>query len=141
MTTKELANLLNGREYNVEMTNEEEKAAKQYGLVVVFGASDDLTEFRGAIDDEKGHYEGGNIYFTKTGKIINADDVDSDDDNIQNKCKRCKNVIEAVWDKQAENGNKYSWHFKTKIQHETFDIIEDGEFYCQGIVFSLSDLQ
>lgn len=146
MNTKELAKLLNGRQYNSEITNNEEKLAKQNGLVVVFGASDDLTEFRGAINDEKGHYEGGNIYLTKSGKIINADDVDGDDDAIQAKCKRSKNVIEAVWcpekSKYSELGDfrNVSWLINASFPSERFNIMEDGEIYCIGMVFSLSDL-
>ena len=42
MTAKELAELLNGREYGNEITSDEEKLAKESGLVVVFGYSDDM---------------------------------------------------------------------------------------------------
>jgi hypothetical protein len=43
--------------------------------------------------------------------------------------------IEAVW---AEDG--YSWTYRTDIPHATFEITEDGEPYCRGIVFALADL-
>ena len=33
-----------------------------------------------------------------------------------------------------------SWSYLTDIPHKTFDIMEDGEIYCRGIVFSLDDL-
>lgn len=59
MTAAELAALLNGREYRKEMSRDEEQVAKAAGLVVVFGASDDLMELRGAISDEVGCYDGG----------------------------------------------------------------------------------
>ena len=42
MTKEELAATLNGREYNHEITKEEEAEARENGLVVIFGASDDL---------------------------------------------------------------------------------------------------
>ena len=58
MTKEELAALINGRKYRHELTDKEEKAAKDARLVVVFGASDDLMEFRGAINDECGAYDG-----------------------------------------------------------------------------------
>ncbi len=41
MTKEELAALINGRKYRHELTDKEEKAAKDARLVVVFGASDD----------------------------------------------------------------------------------------------------
>jgi hypothetical protein len=38
--------------------------------------------------------------------------------------------IDAVWCE-----GEYSWTYKTNIPHATFDIWEDGEKYCKGIVF------
>jgi len=52
MTAAEFAEMLNGREYGNELTRNEEAMAKEYGLVVAYGASDDLMEFGGAICDE-----------------------------------------------------------------------------------------
>ncbi len=57
MNAKQLAAQLNGREYGSEITKEEEAAAKKAGLVVVYGASDDLVELRGAIEEEVGAYD------------------------------------------------------------------------------------
>jgi hypothetical protein len=33
-----------------------------------------------------------------------------------------------------------SWSYETDIPHATFDVLEDGEVYCRGIVFALADL-
>lgn len=44
--------------------------------------------------------------------------------------------IEALWCK--EDG--YSWTYKTEIPHATFEVVEDEEPYCRGIVFALADL-
>lgn len=49
MTAKELAALLNGREYRNEITKAEASDTKASGLVVVFGSGDVLMVFRGAI--------------------------------------------------------------------------------------------
>lgn len=35
----------------------------------------------------------------------------------------------------------YSWTYDTDIPHECFDVYEDGEKYCRGIVFSISDVR
>lgn len=49
MTKESLAAILNGRTYGDEITKEEEAQAKAAELVVIYGASDDLVEFGGAI--------------------------------------------------------------------------------------------
>ncbi|MNJ75290.1 hypothetical protein D3C77_723610 [compost metagenome] len=44
--------------------------------------------------------------------------------------------IEALWSKEPG----YSWTYKTNIPHALFEVVEDGEPYCRGIVFALVDL-
>lgn len=133
MNAQELAAKLNGREYTQEITKAEEQEAKASGLVVVFGASDDLMEFRGAINDEIGAYEGAIAPITPTGLLTN--DCDDEDCPYFAALKGRAAVIDALWD---EDG--YSWIYKTIIPHATFDILEDGERYCRGIVFALADI-
>ncbi len=136
MTAKELAARLNGREYRSEMTLEEISIAKESGLVVVFGASDDLMEFRGAIDDEVGCYEGGKAYASANG--LWQDDYGCGGDQQCEFIERAKEAfipIYALWGVEG-----YSWIFDTKIPHEKFVIFEDGGKYCRGIVFSMDDL-
>jgi hypothetical protein len=140
VTPKELAEILNGREYGEEMTKDEQNAAAENNLVVVFGASDDLMEFRGAIDDELGAYEGTDAWVDASGLLPTWEEVltDANKNDIRDWLGREDAAvrIEAKWDSEG-----YSWTFETKIQHETFEIVEDGEKYCRGIVFSLESLQ
>lgn len=134
MNKKELADRLDGREIGEEIAQFESKIAKERGLVVVYGASDDLAEFAGAIDDEFGCYNGGTIFLDKSG-IFNIECENSDCPLLNRHLSQCK-TINAVW---GEEG--YSWTYKTDIPHETFEILEDGEKYCRGIVFEMSELQ
>lgn len=139
MTKETLAAQLTGREIGNEIEPFEEKSAKENGLIVVFGYSDDNTEFRGAIEDEVGSYGGAKIEFTKSGIFR-----DEDDDEVLEKysTKIPFNKIEAVWSPEDRNGSVYaSWIYKTEIPHATFDIMEDGELFCRGIVFSINDLK
>ena len=46
-------------------------------------------------------------------------------------------MITAVW---CDPESGASWSYKTDIPHETFNIYEDGELFCIGIVFSIDDL-
>ena len=135
MNINEFAEMLNGREYLDEITREEEQRARKLGFVVVFGTSDDLIEFRGAIDDEVGCYDGGEIYFENNG-IFEGCPERSDCEckyllAVRAKCK----VIKAIWAK-----DKWSWQYETDIPHAAFEIFEDGEKYCKGIVFEMKSL-
>ena len=139
MNAKQLAEKLNGREYRNEITREEAAEAKAAGLVVVCGASDDLMEFEGAIRDEFGCYDGGTALVDEKGLLDRGQIDDDDDEAIADFVTRKKTArtIEALWAKEPG----YSWTYKTDIPHETFEIVEDGEPYCRGIVFALADVK
>lgn len=125
ITAKELAEKINGREYMNEMTKEEEAMAKEAGLVVVFGYSDDNIEFRGAIDDEIGAYDGGEYYISPDGKVFDEETPGT---------KR----LDAVW---CDPESEHNWSYKTDIPHEKFTIMDEGEKFCEGIIFSMEDLK
>lgn len=125
------ANSNTGAVRGYETTEEIELLAKANGIVIVYGYSDDNCEFRGAIIEEVGCYDGGNIYFTKEGKFFS----DKPDFPI--------NEINAIWCGDViheKTGEAYNWTYSTKIPHKTFDIMEDDSPFCRGIVFSLNDL-
>ena len=138
MTKEELAAQLNGIEYPGEPPKELKAAAKQSGLVIVFGASDDLMEFRGAIDDELP--APGSAFVDARGltQDFNRLCEDKDFQGLRDYFARFdgRKEIEAVWSDTVAP----AWSFKTTIPHATFEIMEDGEAYCRGIVFSLGDL-
>jgi hypothetical protein len=140
VTAKQLAEMLNGREYTEEINREESNLAMANKLVVVFGGSDDLMEFEGAINDEFGAWYGTTIRLTKEG--ILEPPCEDEHEFCSFKCPYFKDVwksaitIEAIWN----NKGNPCWEYKTTIPHETFDIMEDGEVYCRGIVFSMDDL-
>jgi hypothetical protein len=133
MNAQELAAALHNREYGDEITAAEERLAKESGLVVVFGASDDLMEFRGAVHDEIGAWEGGVAYFTNAGLLDN--ECGDEDCPYFEKLKTSAATVKAKWDAEG-----YSWVYETAIPHVTFDILEDGGKYCRGIVFALADV-
>jgi len=135
MTKEELSEKLNGRPYSNEISKDEGIIAKENGLVVVFGASDDLMEFRGAIDDEVDCWDGGPAYLDENGILeIECDNIDCP---YFSRLKESAKKIEAVW----HDDGIISWTYKTDIPHSTFFIIQDGKEYCEGIVFSINDLK
>lgn len=131
MELKQFAEMLNGKEYGYpQFTKEELQIAKDNGFVIVYGASDDLMEFDGAIYAEADCFDGGEVYFDNTGAI---------DEEFEN-----SNCIKALWcddDIKDENGGLITWTYETDIPHETFMIYEDGESYCRAIVFSIDDIK
>lgn len=129
---KKWAEKLDGREYGSELTEIEEKELKALGLVVVFGASDDLCEFRGAINDEVGCFDGGDIYVNAEGLIAN--NMDMFDDFVP------ENSPEFVLIKMCWGLRGFTWVCETDIPHKSFDILDDGELYCRGIIFSVDDM-
>jgi hypothetical protein len=138
MTPKEIAAAFTGSEYPLKIAKDIEAAAKAAGIVIVYGASDDLMEFRGAVDDEVVAWEGRTVRVDAAGLLPDFDDIDKDDkDELRDYFKRegGGKEIEALW---ASEGD-YSWTYKTEIPHETFEIVEDGAPYCRGIVFALAD--
>lgn len=135
MTKEELAARLNGRAIDNEITKAEEAEAKAAGLVVVFGASDDLMEFRGAVSDEFSCYSGGTVYVMDREVVTIEEDCGCRHERAAlASIRKHGRSIEAVWD---ENG--WPWTYRTAIPHATFEIREDGEEYCRGIVFALKD--
>lgn len=140
MTKETLAALLNGREYGDEITREEEARAKAARLVTVFGYSDDNIELRGAIHGEAGCFGGKTFRVDDEG--IHPTWEDGDDKSLEDareffrrESKPFK-MLTAIWSAEG-----YSWVYKTDLPHATFEIMEDGQKFCRGIVFSLEDLK
>lgn len=133
MDTKQAAAALDKCQYWEEGSKELFAEMKADGLVAVFGASDDLIEFRGAINDEVGAYHGGTAYLTEAGLLVN----DCHDDRCPHfeRAKENARTIDAIWDRDG-----FSWVYETNIPHETFVVMEEDDTYCQGIVFALADV-
>lgn len=127
MEARELAEKLNGRTYGDSFDDVLEEA-KQSGLVIVTGASDDLMEFNGAIYDEGDCFDGGRVYFDK--------------DGVDQEGEERANWINARWcDGMNRDRLPATWTYETEIPCERFDVWEDGEVYCVGLVFSIEDLK
>lgn len=143
MTKEELATKLNGRQYLHEMTREECAQAKKDGLLVMFGASDNLVELCGAIGDELSACNGTTVLLSANGKLVVP--VDREDEDVLDKYlllevakeREAKaHKVRALW--CAEAG--LSWTFETALPHATFDIMEDEEVFCRGIVIDMKDV-
>lgn len=154
MTKEQLAAQLNGSEYEAfdKIIKKLEPEAKASGLLIVFGESDDLVEFRGIFHDEVGAYEGrDNIGIDLKGVIPNCREAaeewhdtcfNNDDDiffkQIQEYVKRRENsiAVSALWDSDG-----YSWVIKTDVPHAVFDIMEGEDKFCKGLVIDFKETE
>ncbi len=130
------AKKLGTRDLGDELTEAEEAEAKEKGLVVAFGQSDDCTEFRGAIHDEVGY---GQLKFSLKGKFFDDEAMQSLESLVEDGTIAEMppiNSIMAKWDHED-----IPWQYDTAIPHATFDVMEEGELFCRAIVFSIKDLK
>lgn len=126
---KDFADLfLNGKEYPLDIPEETERLAKEKGIVIIFGYSDDLVELRGAVDDEVGAFDGGTVYI-KDGEVLEEEPAD-----MEGVCR-----IKALWCPDGNDG--FSWRYQTDLPHADFVVLEEGEPYCLGIVVDVTDMR
>lgn len=126
----EVAAQLDGCEYHNEGSKELWVLLKAQGIVVVYGYSDDLMEFSGAIDDEIG---AETAYVTPAG-LFEACECEC---TYSKKALKATRTIKALWCAEPD----ICWTYETDIPHATFNVMEDGEVYCRGIVFALADVR
>lgn len=138
---KLFASKLNGRERRNEITKEEELEAKEKGFLVIFGQSDDLMEMRGIVDDEFDVNWGKPtcVFFTEKDSLQNHFRQLG---NVQEET--LKNILEyfnvpllkiCVEEFASRHGeNNFAWYYSTDAVHATFDIFDEGDPYCKGLV-------
>ena len=142
LTKEEFAERLSGREYGNEITREEEKIAKGSGLFVIFGYSDDNMEVRGLECDEFACYEGKTFLIDSKG-ILPASSVSDLDTEFEEEIrdfldrKKVAKSLEACWCKDPSGA---AWTFETEVPHATFNIYEDDDVFCVGLVIAKEDL-
>ena len=130
-----MASHMEGKQYRREIEDGMHRKAAENGLVIVYGASDDLMEFDGAIRGAIDCYDGGTAYLTEDG-LFESECVDDNCPYAERERAKCK-AIKAIW--CTPGGG--SWAYETDIPHAKFNIYEDGELYCVGIVFEMTALK
>ncbi|HEV8408560.1 MAG TPA: hypothetical protein VGQ34_11555 [Sphingomicrobium sp.] len=131
MTKEEAAAALDGNEYRDEGSHELFVEMEKSRLICLFGYSDDVMEVRGVSSDEMG--AGSTLYFDENGLLQNRCDED-DCPYFAEKAERAARVEIG----SGQDGGMFD--YITDIPHARFKIMEDGEFYSAGIVFSLADI-
>ncbi len=142
MTIKEIIVMINGTKHRSMAVEKIHKLAAENGIVIVFGASDDLMEFRGAIYDEECLIDGGEVFVRPSGLVKQPECDCQHAADWFNNAKKDSRKIEALWCRNIDRSqSEISWQYKTEIPHETFVIMDDGRTYCRGIAFKVSDIR
>jgi hypothetical protein len=144
MTKEELATRLDGRECGREVADHEMGAIKAAGLVVLYGASDDLLELRGVIYDELGAYHGRTAIlfpYKNTVEAIDADcirDLEEARQQVAAEDSRDRgNLVHARWCAKDYEG---PWFIESPLPYAPFHILHKGRRYCRGIVLDVNEL-
>lgn len=154
LTAQEVADKMHGRQYRDEdvYTDELLKAAN---LLVVYGASDDLLEVGGVINEEFGAYEGTTVYLIKTPngwRLVGDGELEDVENAIEDTVLSdfiSIDTFKTHWIKSewcpVIGGVIYaSWVITANLPEGMgsypFAIQEDGELYCRGLVIDM-DIQ
>lgn len=137
ITKEEMAARINLREYGEELNDSDKRDAKDSGLLVVYGASDDLVEFDGLFTDEVGAWNGAELKIDRKGVLRDWENVSDDESEAEDYFARKGSTkdLEAVW-----GADKAAWTFKTDIPNAKFTINDEGSVFCIGIVIDGKDL-
>ena len=156
-TIEDLAKLLDGNEYRDETYNEYGidvcDICKKNKWIIIYGASDDLIEFNGFIDDEDGANDGALCKLVKPGDFYLEDEIDETykkakdymfvpineeelevikNNNYTNNC-----VIEMLW---CPGGTNMSWQVNVRgVPFAKFNVMEDDEVYCEAAIIDISN--
>jgi hypothetical protein len=136
MTKEQFAAMLDDRQYGDEITTGECKLANEHGLLVVFGDSDDGVKMRGFYHYFFNAIKGGSwqFFLTDNNELVFA----AQDSLFSSAIDRSKPlIIEANW---CPDNLDTSWLIKANVDCATFDIFEDDELFCRGVVLDKKDI-
>lgn len=134
LTVQNVVDKLNKTEYPLRIDPEFAKELKEAGLVVVYGHSDDLIEFEGAIYDELGAGDGTQFLISPDGVLCDRDQLDTDEELekwLNNK--KIAKTITSFWYK-----DDISWQYETDLVHQVFEVVEYDDIFCKALVFDLN---
>lgn len=86
-------------------------------------------------NDEIGAHDGITFWLTRTGPLDKHRDCECPFCGYE-KARNAALEIKVLWE-----GGEYTWEFVTKAPHATFEITDEGEKFCRGIVLHLDDIQ
>lgn len=108
-------------------------------MLIVFGCSDDNVELRGVIHDEVSAWDGTKFKIDAEGPLPNWKQIqDGDESEAEAYFERKRKASVAIMAEWSAGG--YSWFISATCPFEPFDIMEDGDEFCRGIVIDAKQL-
>jgi hypothetical protein len=110
------------------------------GAAIIYGYSDDAVMVEGVINDQGSAYDSNTLWLDREGFLPINEDLTLQDDEPAT-VEECRKIVKrfdssvkvrAIW---QDSG--IAWTYEFEGDHRTFDILEDGEVWCRGIVFLL----
>lgn len=140
---EQIKSICDGIEYSRDIPFEAQKLAKENGIVVIVGGSDDLMYAYGAesfLTDYCEHSEGWD-----------GCDLSKHASDIQLKkeakqlglkifwCGKIHETGETIEDYDMDESGSFSYKVNEGIEHLDFKVMKDGEVYCTGIIIKLPE--
>lgn len=126
VTKEELANRLDLMQYGTSLAKEELRDARESGLCIITGASDDLVEFEGTVCEEAPAMNGGTVYLLPNGFT-----------SRRNKAGNGIKIV-AEWNPKDSEA---SWRISTSVPASTFKVVEGDELFCIGCVIEFTPVK
>lgn len=133
-----LKNSVDKQQYPFRMQENEITELELHGIVVAYGQSDDGFVLSGAINEHCYIYNDKQVVTIDNKGIVHPYHSNMPESEAQEYSSRKNGQVKeitAFFDK-----GEYTWQYETDIPHVTFDIMEDDEKYCRGIIFDISDI-
>lgn len=131
---------LNGFEYPAYEIEGFQNEMEKDGVIAIYGMSDDLLEFSGVINDEFGAWNGFSGRLTKDLNVFD-EKYKSEGEAPQDRIEELP-FVRAVWSPEDSQGNIFaSWKIETDLPHGEFEIFEDGELFCVGVIVDTEDIK
>lgn len=137
--TKKMAELLDLRQYREEVSPAEDSSARSQGLLIVYGASDDLCEFAGIYSEEHGAGEKTVFEFDGDGAFIEKF-PDMHEELVKGGWKPPKTAF-TVTAEFCPDDFDGTWKMSSSVPTEYksyFYVYEDEDLYCRGLVIDVA---
>lgn len=134
---KEAKERFGRREIGHEVSAADKAWLIENNLVVIYGASDDLAEIDGAVCDEVGiGWRNKSILFHRGSVYVPECDDEGcpHEEAIRNNCER----VGVRWDESITGP---SWYYIATFPHETFDVYDGDDYYCQAVIFKAESIR
>ena len=140
---EQIKSICDGIEYSRDIPFEAKKLAKENGIVVIVGGSDDLMYAYGAesfLTDYCEHSEG----WDGCDLSKHASDIQLKEEAKQLGlkifwCGKIHKTGEIIEDYDMDESGSFSYKVNEGIEHLDFKVMEDGEVYCTGIIIKLPE--